>query len=179
MIMDIATTVKNLIRVGVVSTVDYKKRMARVVFHDKQDPEGNPLVSGWLMVLQNQPLIAIKKWKEDKSVPGEKPDEIEKIDIEEEANPKWEAIYHSVHRELSINEKYGNGKIVDERLYEVEPGVKNIQKIRLTEKPDFIKETEGEKTLIKVYPWLPYIEQTVVCLYLPTGESDGFVIGGL
>lgn len=27
--------------------------------------------------------------------------------------------------------------------------------------------------------WLPAVGQAVLCLYLPNGESDGFVIGGI
>ena len=50
------------------------------------------------------------------------------------------------------------------------------------------EETEGgtdEATFEKhrhkliITPWLPYVGQMVVCIYLPNGESDGFVIGGL
>ncbi len=93
--MNSETLMNNLVRIGAVSVVDTENRKARVVFHDKQDPAGNPLTSGWLQVLQTPPLIVIKKWKEDKSEPGEEPDEIEVIRIEEEANPRFEGIYHS------------------------------------------------------------------------------------
>ncbi|MDR1705892.1 MAG: hypothetical protein LBS19_14585 [Clostridiales bacterium] len=177
--MNPAAVLDNLVRIGAVSAVDVERRMARVVFHDKQDPNGNPLVSGWMRVSQNLPLIVIKSWDEDRSIPGEGPDEIKEIIIDEGVNPRFESIYHSVHRNLGLNEKYAKGDEVEERLYEVEPGVKNKQKICMTSEPDYIKEMEGDKMLIKIYPWLPYIDQIVICLYLPSGGSDGFVIGGL
>ncbi len=27
--------------------------------------------------------------------------------------------------------------------------------------------------------WLPKVKETVLCLYLPNGESDGFILGGI
>lgn len=54
--------------------------------------------------------------------------------------------------------------------------------------PDTItlqKEIEytGEKHLhglkIEVHPWLPYVEQMVIAVFLPFGAGDGFIIGGL
>ena len=41
-----------------------------------------------------------------------------------------------------------------------------------------VDETKAHKHVMTVYPWLPYIGQFVLCLYLPNGESDGFVLGG-
>ena len=149
---------KNLVRVGMVSSVDVEKRVVRVEFADKQDVDGKPLISAPLKVLQNQPLIAIKKWVEDNSIPGEEPNTLKEIIITEETNPEYAGIYHSANRNLGIGEKYAKYEF---GKYE----------------PDYIKRTD--KTLIKVYPWLPYIGQIVVCLYLPNGESDGFVIGGI
>jgi len=32
---------------------------------------------------------------------------------------------------------------------------------------------------LTIRPWLPSIGQLVVCLYLPNGESDGFILGGI
>ncbi len=73
----------NIVRIGFVSSVDIPKNQARVTFRDMQDEKGNPLVSGWLKIMQ----------------------------------------------------------------------------------------TAGT--------WIPEIDQLVICLYLPMGESDGFVIGGI
>lgn len=171
-------SLKNLVRVGAVSSVDVKKRTARVIYFDKQDVNGKPLISGTLKVIQNQPLIAFKKWDEDNSIEGETPDEIKEIIITEGSNPNYEGIYHSVNRGLGIGEKYAKGELADIRQYETEPGDFNTLEIYTTSEPDYIKENE-EKILIKVYPWLPYIGQLVVCVYLPKGECDGFILGGL
>ncbi|MCL2636970.1 MAG: hypothetical protein FWD48_01235 [Oscillospiraceae bacterium] len=32
---------------------------------------------------------------------------------------------------------------------------------------------------ISVQPWLPKVGQTVLCIFLPNGEGDGVIIGGL
>ena len=32
---------------------------------------------------------------------------------------------------------------------------------------------------VKIYPWIPYIGQWVLCIFKPDGEGDGFVIGGI
>ena len=76
------TILKNIVRVGSVSSVNTTTKTARVAFADKQDPQGKPLVSGPLKVVQAQ-------------------------------------------------------------------------------------------------AWLPIVGQFVLCLFLPNGESDGFVIGGI
>lgn len=81
------TALKNIVRVGTVSSVDANERTARVKFSDK-----NNLVSGPLKVLKNSPLMA---------------------------------------SEITID------------------------------------------------PWLPKVGELVLCVYLPNGESDGFVIGGI
>lgn len=107
---------KNLVRVGTVSSLDVGNRTARVSFADKQDTEGKPLISGPLKVIQNPPFI-----------PG--------YNIPNQTQPK------------------GGGS--GTAAYE-----------------------EHAHDLI-ISPWLPYIGQFVVCLYLPNGESDGFVLGGI
>lgn len=48
--------IKDLIKIGQVSTVNVKKRTARVIFEDEEN-----MVSGELKVLINQPLIKIVK----------------------------------------------------------------------------------------------------------------------
>ncbi|GHU42175.1 hypothetical protein FACS1894111_05650 [Clostridia bacterium] len=57
MTMQDMTALKNLVRVGTVSSIDTQNRTARVTFADKQDVNGKPLISGPLKVIQNPPLI--------------------------------------------------------------------------------------------------------------------------
>jgi phage baseplate assembly protein gpV len=45
--MDVENILKNLVRIGTVSSIDSTKRIARVIFEDKN------MVSGWLIVLQH------------------------------------------------------------------------------------------------------------------------------
>lgn len=141
--IDVEAVIKNLVRVGSVSSVDVHSRTVRVAFADKQDADGNALISGALKVLQNQPLIVVEK---------------------SGAQGKWSfsAHYNSHNRYLGIGESYVNNK------YEV---LKDVIENEL--------ESQNDKEKITVYPWLPYVGQFVVCLYLPNGESDGFVIGGI
>jgi len=101
------TALKNLVRVGTVSSVDEGNRTARVQFADKQDTDGKPLISGALKVLKNPPFI-----------------------------PE-----HNVTQET--------------------------------------EEKEGHKHEVIIKPWLPKTGDFVLCLFLPNGDSDGFVVGGI
>jgi len=140
---------KNLVRLGTVSSVNVEERTARVIFKDK-----NQLVSGELKVLANQPLITIEKW-----VDGEK--------------WNYSAQYSSADRSLGLGESY----------VKVAPDAPDV--ITVDKKIDYkcplhgIDETKYHKHVTKVYPWLPYVGQFVLCLYLANGESDGFVLGGI
>ena len=82
---------------------------------------------------------------------------------------KWEydAKYASVDRSLGLGESYT--KAAPDVIKNETPGgeIKYAGEIR------------EHKQTITVYPWLPYIGQLVICLYLPNGEGDGFVLGGL
>lgn len=149
----------NIVRIGTISSVDVEKRTARVEFADKQSADGKPLISGPLKVIENQPLIVYKKWDKDESIPGQEPNTLEEIIITEENNADYLPIYHSADRALSVGEKYAKYKANE---YE----------------PDYIKNIP-DKVLIKIYPWLPFIGQLVLCVYMPNGESDGFIIGGI
>jgi hypothetical protein len=175
-----ATALKNLVRIGTVSSVDAKKRIVRVEFADKQDVDGKPLISGPLKVLQNQPLITIEKWVEE---------------VGEEVKWDYETEYNSHDRKLGLGESY-----VKDKYPELKDIIKN-EKIIKYEKRETISEGEPipcscgavgtpcplhgiieykkHRQTVTVYPWLPYIGQLVVCLYLAHGESDGFVIGGI
>ncbi|MCM1055970.1 MAG: hypothetical protein NC394_10675 [Bacteroides sp.] len=81
----------NIVRVGRVSSVDVSNRTARVAFGDKKDTEGNPLISGELKVLQNQPLITVEKWVEE---------------LGTENKWSYEAHYNSHSRGLGLGEDY-------------------------------------------------------------------------
>lgn len=84
-------------------------------------------------------------------------------------NKKWEyeAQYVQFDRKLGIGEKY------------------------IKEYPDIIKTkingcptapTHSQCTQeqeIKIYPWLPYVGQKVLCLFITGGDGDGFILGGI
>jgi hypothetical protein len=178
--MNIESVLKNLVRIGTASSVDTEKRLVRVTFNDKQDVDGKPLVSGPLKVLQNQPLVTIEKWSEDFA------HSLNKWDYETE--------YNSHDRKIGIGESYV--KTPYETLKDV---VKNEKVI--THGKEFTisgpslpctcgasagpcpmhGETWAQlnRQTVTVYPWLPYVGQLVVCLYLPNGDCEGFVLGGI
>lgn len=143
---------KNIIRIGTVSSVNVDNRTARVNFEDK-----NNLVSGELKVMQNQPTITIEK-----EVDGE----------------TWDltAKYATANRKLGLGETYGTSTpdiIALEKKIEYEKK-KTIGSCSFTG----VIEEKTHKHIVKVYPWLPYVGQMVLCVYLPNG-GDGFVIGGI
>lgn len=178
--MDAKAILNKVVRVGSVSSVDVASRTVRVAFADMLDSEGNPLISGELKVLQNQPLITIEKWVEE--LGGE---------------VKWDysTEYNSHDRGLGLGESY-----VKKEYAEMKDVIKN-EKIIKYEKRETINEGspipvsctgkasecplngiieyKKNRQTVTVYPWLPYIGQFVVCLFLPNGESDGFVLGGI
>lgn len=109
------------------------------------------LPSGELKVLQNQPLITVEKW-----VDG--------------AKWNYDAKYASIDRKLGLGESYTKAApdvIAVERAIDYKCPLHGVD------------ETKSHKHVMTVYPWLPYIGQFVLCLYLPNGESDGFVLGGI
>ena len=137
---------KDIVRIGTVSSVDVENRTARVIFPDKKD-----LPSGELKVLQNQPLITVEK-----SVDG--------------SGWSYDAAYASVDRGLGLGESYTKA---------APDTIRNTKSIDYQCPLHGIDETKTHEQLITVYPWLPYIGQLVLCLYLPYGEGDGFVLGGI
>lgn len=138
---------KEIVRVGTVSSVDVEQRTARVIFHDKI----NELNSGTLKVLQNQPLIVIDK-------------------LENGGKWNFEAYYASADRKLGLGETYTKGA----------PDIIKLERdIEYKCPAHEVDETKNHKHIVTVYPWLPYIGQFVLCLYLPDGESDGLVLGGI
>lgn len=110
------TILKNIVRIGTVSSVDIPSRTARVVFRDKQDADGRPLVSGQLKVLKNPPFIPYVNMRQETEAKGG-----------------------------------GSGDAA----------------------------FESHKHDVIITPWLPAVGDLVLCLYLPQGESDGFVVGGI
>ena len=108
-------------------------------------------VSGDLKVLQNQPLIVVEKWEND---------------------GKWNfmAQYASADRKLGLGESYTKAApdiIENERAIDYKCPLHGTD------------ETKTHKEKVTVYPWLPYVGQFVLCIYLPTDDGDGFVIGGI
>lgn len=138
--------IKNLVRLGTVSSVDVAKRTARVEFKDKSG-----MVSGTLKVLQNHPVITVTN-----TVNG--------------SNWSFSADYASAPRNLGLGESY------DKEIPDTITLTKSIDYLCPTHGVD---ETKTHQTYIEVHPWLPYIGQMVVCLYLPVEDGDGFVIGGI
>lgn len=110
------TILKNIVRVGTVSSVDGASRTARVAFADKQGAKGEPFISAPLKVMQNPPFI-----------PGN--------GVIQETQPK----------------SGGSGEAA------------------------FEEHAHG----LTIRPWLPHVGQFVLCIFLPNGEGDGFVIGGI
>lgn len=132
---------KDMVRVGVVSSVNTEKMTARVKIQDQG------IVTGDLKIVQNTPLIVVTN-KND--------------------NEKWsyEAQYVTHDRKLGLGESYKK------------------------EYPDIIKTKTGgcptgthnqcrQEQEYKIYPWIPFIGQWVLCLFKPDGEGDGFILGGI
>ena len=143
---------QEITKIGRVSSIDPVSRTARVVFEDEDN-----MVSGPLIVLQNHPTITVERAVDES---------------------KWDysAKYATADRKLGLGETYSD-TIPDT--------------ISLSKTIEYKKENAAEdcprtgtleykthKETIKVHPWLPYINQMVVCLFLATGDGDGFIIGG-
>ncbi len=110
--MDELRTVKNMVRVGWVSSVNPSERTARVTFQDK----GKTFVSGPLKVIQNPPFLPAA----------------------------------GVTQETEAKEG-GSGDAA------------------------FASHKHG----VRISPWLPSPGDFVLCLYIPTEDGDGFVMGGI
>ncbi len=109
--MDNENILANLVRIGTVSSVDNGKRVARVIFQDKD------MVSGWLHVLQ--------------------------------------------HHETGVY---------------IKPEGKHSHNIS----GGGTTEIDGEHGHVgNVTYWMPRINDTVVVLYLPVFNADGFILGAI
>ena len=151
------TVLKNVVRIGTVSSVNVANRTARVKFADK-----NNLVSGPLKVIQSHPTITIEK-----EVDGDKWD--------------FTAKYATANRKFGLGETYTTSTpdtITLEKVIQYEKKEAIPEDTKLCSYTGVIEE-KTHRHIVKVYPWLPYVGQLVLCIYLPNGESDGFVIGGI
>lgn len=76
-----------------------------------------------------------------------------------------------IEKELTILKnmvRIGEVSSVDEKT--------QTARIKFADKKDFV--SGALKVISQGSPWLPSVGDFVVCLYLPNGESDGFIIGG-
>jgi hypothetical protein len=110
--MDDLTVLKNIVRIGWVSSVNAGDRTARVTFKDK----GETFVSGALKIIKNAPFIPAKDVTQE---------------TEAASGGSGDAAFAS------------------------------------------------HKHNVVIKPWLPNVGDFVLCIYLPDGDGDGFVIGGI
>lgn len=152
------TVLNNIVRIGEVQSVDVEQRTARVKFVDK-----NGLISGPLKVVENQPFITVERW-----VDGDK--------------WKCQAHHATTNRKVNTGTITYNDEIPEE--IELEKTIEYMKKLDIPSKLPLCEytgklEEKVHKEKITIHPWLPYEGQYVLCIYLPNGESDGFVIGGI
>lgn len=122
---------KDMVRVGIVSSVNMAKMTARVKIPDQN------LVTGDLHIVRNTPLIVV---------------------INKDSGTEWnyKAEYTGYDRKLGLGESY-------KKQY-----------------PDeIVTDYQSKEQTIRVYPWIPYIGQWVLCIFKPDGDGDGFIIGGI
>lgn len=122
---------KDMVRVGIVSSVNMAKMTARVKIPDQN------LVTGDLHIVRNTPLIVV---------------------INKDSGTEWnyKAEYTGYDHKLGLGESY-------KKQY-----------------PDeIVTDYQSKEQTIRVYPWIPYIGQWVLCIFKPDGDGDGFIIGGI
>lgn len=126
------------IKIGKVSSVDVKKRTARVVFEDKED-----MVSAELKVLINHPLIKI---------------------VKKDNGAKWSGVgsYNSQPRNLG-----------DDTYKKELPDTVDLNKVII-----YKGEPRTHDLHVEIHPWLPYVDQFVLCAFPSIGAGDGFILGG-
>ena len=107
-----------------------------------------------MKIIANQPVITVEKW-----VDG--------------AKWSYDAQYSSAPRDLGLGESY------------VKTAPDSPDVITTEKSIDYkcplhgVDETKHHKTVVKVYPWIPYVGQFVLCIYIPRDDGDGYVIGGI
>ena len=133
-------------RVGKVSDVDVKKGKCRVIYPDK-----NGMVSPWLTVLRQVPLVTVEKWTD-----GE----------------KWDmtAPYGTYNRELDIGEEYRKS-FPDE--------IENTITLEYNCPEHGAEDVKTHRERVTVRPWMPYVDQMVLVLYMPYGKYEGYVLGAI
>lgn len=137
---------ETILRVGKVSAVDIGKGKCRVIFPDKDN-----MVSPWLTVLRQVPMVTVEKWTD-----GE----------------KWEmeAAYGTYDHTLGIGETYRKGfpdeieNTITLEYYCPEHGAEDVK-------------VHQERVVIR--PWMPYVDQMVLCVYMPYGKYEGYVLGAI
>lgn len=127
-----------MFRIGTVTVVDVKKRMARVRFPDVD------IVSDWLPVLNHSSLVTLALKSDGKA-----------WTISEK--------HASADRELNSGAEY-NKSHPDEIS---------------GKSPDIGGCVHTHEITVKIYGWLPFIGQTVVCEYNDEFNGDGIIMGGL
>lgn len=130
-----------MFRIGTVTVVDVKKRMARVRFPDVD------IVSDWLPVLDHSSFITLALKTDGKA---------------------W-----------TINEKHASA---DRELNSGAEYIKSHPDEISGKSPD-IECTGGcvhtHEITVKIYGWLPFVGQTVMCEYNDDFNGDGIIMGGL
>lgn len=114
-------------------------------------PSADGVVSTELLVLRHVPLITVERWAD-----GEKWD--------------FSAEYATYDRALGLGETY------DKAFPDV---VENEISLDYRCPEHGVDETKTHRERVSVRPWLPFIDQVVLCLFLPFGKYQGFVLGGL
>ena len=147
---------QDMVRIGIVSSVDEGKLTARVKI-EEQD-----IVTGDLKIIQNTPLITV---------------------INTDSGVPWKHRFQYVQfdgREMKLEDDYR--KSFPDILQAEEYKEEYIGKETFRKKyPDYLEtwNDSGQKQEIRVFPWIPYIGQWVLCIFKPDGEGDGFIIGGI
>lgn len=148
--------IKDCIAFGIVSSVNAEKMTARVEIADQE------IVSADLKILQNTPLITV---------------------INTDGGVPWKHQFTYVQhdkREMKLEDDYRKAfpAILQKENYKKEyTGRETFKK----EYPDYLEtwNDKGQKQEIRVFPWIPYIGQYVLCLFIPGGDGDGFILGGV
>ena len=155
---------RRLVRTGTVSSVDYSRWTARMTLEDQTDADGNPLVTADLPVLQAPPLITLEGAENDADWDFSGAYATAPVDCDGNRRPDLDNLlpYVSYTKaypdtcEISRTDQYRQNSVDGDTI---------------------VHETWSHRLIVR--PWMPYIGQKVVCVFLPLRNSPGFVIGGL
>lgn len=115
-------------------------------------PEKDGMTSPWLTVLRQVPLVTVEKWTDDE---------------------KWDmtAQYGTYDRQLGIGEEY-------RKSYPDE--IENTITLEYNCPEHGAEDVKVHRERVTVRPWMPYIDQMVLCLYMPYGKThEGYVLGAI